>query len=102
MSEGPFPPLGPAQIAKLAETFRLIGDPTRLRILCACIEAPRPVGELAQSLGLAQNLVSHHLRLLREARLLRDDRQGKQVLYALDDAHISQMLRDMAEHLSHD
>ncbi|MCO4318673.1 metalloregulator ArsR/SmtB family transcription factor [Phyllobacterium sp. 21LDTY02-6] len=83
----------------LAETFRLLGDPTRLRILFYCLEAPRPVGDIAASLGLSQSLVSHHLRLLRGARLVRGNRQAKQIFYELADSHVSGMLVDMAHHV---
>jgi DNA-binding transcriptional ArsR family regulator len=83
----------------LAETFRLLGDPTRLRILFFCLESPRAVGDIAASLDLSQSLVSHHLRLLRGARLVRGTRQAKQVFYELADRHVSDMLVDMAHHV---
>lgn len=83
----------------LAETFRLLGDPTRLRILFFCLESPRAVGDIAASLDLSQSLVSHHLRLLRGARLVRGTRQAKQVFYELADKHVSDMLVDMAHHV---
>ena len=74
----------------LAETFRLLGDPSRLRILLYCLKSPRSVGDIAKSLDLSQTLVSHHLRLLRGARLVRSD------------AHVSTMLIDMASHIGED
>lgn len=83
----------------LAETFRLLGDPTRLRILFFCLGAPRSVGDIAASLDLSQSLVSHHLRLLRGARLVRGNRQAKQIFYELADSHVSDMLVDMAHHV---
>lgn len=86
----------------LSETFRLLGDPSRLRILLFCIEAPRPVTEIADGLGLSQTLVSHHLRLLRGARLVRGERRARQVFYEIADTHVSQMLRDMTEHIAED
>jgi DNA-binding transcriptional ArsR family regulator len=58
------------------------------------------VGEIASSLQLSSSLVSHHLRLLRAARIVRSDRQGKQVFYTAADAHISGVLHDMLEHIS--
>lgn len=88
--------------ASLAETFRLLGDPTRLRILFYCLDAPRSVGDIAESLHLSQSLVSHHLRLLRSARLVRGDRRARQIFYALSDAHVSGMLTDMAHHVRED
>jgi DNA-binding transcriptional ArsR family regulator len=71
-----------------------------LRIVLACVAAPVAVGEIASSLQLSSSLVSHHLRLLRAARIVRSDRQGKQVFYTAADAHISGVLHDMLEHIS--
>ena len=86
----------------LAETFRLMGDPSRLRILLYCLQSPRSVGDIAKSLNLSQTLVSHHLRLLRGARLVRSERQAKQIFYEVADAHVSTMLIDMASHIDED
>ena len=86
----------------LAETFRLLGDPSRLRILAYCLRSPRSVGDIAKSLDLSQTLVSHHLRLLRGARLVRSERQAKQIFYEVADAHVSTMLIDMASHIGED
>ncbi|MDR6633480.1 DNA-binding transcriptional ArsR family regulator [Phyllobacterium sp. 1468] len=86
----------------LAETFRLLGDPTRLRILFFCLDEPRSVGDIATGLDLSQSLVSHHLRLLRGARLVRGNRQAKQIFYELADKHVSDMLVDMAHHVCED
>ena len=73
------------QIAELAEMFRLMGDGSRLGILLACLEGPVAVGALAAGLGLSPSLVSHHLRLLRAARLVRARRRGRQVFYEMAD-----------------
>jgi DNA-binding transcriptional ArsR family regulator len=88
-----------SHILQLAEMFRLMGDPTRLKIIMACLGGPRAVGEIAVETGASPSLVSHHLRLLRAARLLRKTRQGKQAFYAPDDEHISHMLVDMLHHV---
>lgn len=88
------------RVAPLADLFRLLGDPTRLRIVLACVDEQRPVGEIAESLGLSPSLVSHHLRLLRGARIVRAARQGKQVFYLAADRHISGMLAGMLEHVA--
>jgi DNA-binding transcriptional ArsR family regulator len=88
------------QLVSLAEVFHLMGDPSRLSILMAVLAGPRAVGEIAAVTGLSPSLVSHHLRLLRGGRLVRADRHGKQVFYAIDDAHISSVLADMAEHVA--
>jgi len=85
---------------QLADLFRLLGDPTRLRIVLSCVAQPVAVGAIAETLGLSASLVSHHLRLLRAARVVRADRQGKQVFYLAADNHISDMLSDMLEHIA--
>ena len=87
------------QIVELAGTFHLMGDPTRLAIIMACLDGEVSVGELARRLGLSASLTSHHLRLLRAARVLRGRRRGKQVFYGAADHHIRAMLRDMVEHV---
>jgi DNA-binding transcriptional ArsR family regulator len=88
------------QVTDLAEVFRLLGEPNRLRLVLACLEEPRSVGDLVEALGLSQTLVSHHLRLLRSAHVLRGDRQGRQVHYAIDDEHVRDTVRNMVAHLT--
>lgn len=88
------------RVVPLADLFRLLGDPTRLRIVLACADQQRPVGAIAESLRLSASLVSHHLRLLRAARIVRAERQGKQVFYRAADQHISGMLAEMLEHVA--
>lgn len=87
-----------ARIETIAATYRLLGDPTRLKVLLACLEGPIAVGDIAARIGASQPLVSHHLRLLRGARLVRGERRQRQVFYATADAHISDMLMDMLDH----
>lgn len=84
---------------ELAETFRLLGDPSRLRIVLSCLDGPMRPGQIAEQLALSPSLVSHHLRLLKAARLLRGERRGKQMLYALADEHIRCVLEDMVSHV---
>ena len=92
--------IGEDLVVELAETFRLMSDPTRLKIILACLDAPAAVGEMAERLGISASLVSHHLRLLRAARLLQADRRGRQVFYVVGDEHIRSMLTDMVDHIS--
>ena len=92
--------LDEARTAELAEMFRFLGDPTRLRIVLACLAAPLSVSALAERVGASPSLVSHHLRLLRAARILRAERRGKQVFYSAADEHIRDMLTDMIEHVA--
>jgi DNA-binding transcriptional ArsR family regulator len=84
----------------LADLFRLLGDASRLRIVVSCLKTPLAVSDIAERLGLSVSLVSHHLRLLKGARLVRAERQGKQVFYAADDDHVRRMVEDMITHVA--
>lgn len=95
-------PLTPEELTVLSETFRLLGDPSRLRILLYCMDGPKAVNQIAKQLELSQSLVSHHLRLLRDARLVIGQRQAKQIFYELADQHVSHVLLDMVEHVGED
>jgi ArsR family transcriptional regulator, lead/cadmium/zinc/bismuth-responsive transcriptional repressor len=86
-------------IVQLADMFRLMGDPTRLGIILNCLNAPISVGEIALRLELSPSLVSHHLRLLKAARVLRAERRGKQIFYSALDAHIRCVIEDMVAHI---
>lgn len=92
--------LSDGHAAALADLFRLLGDGTRLRIVVACLGAPLSVSDIAGRLGLSVSLVSHHLRLLRGARLVRAERRGKQVFYGADDEHVRRMVEDMITHVA--
>jgi DNA-binding transcriptional ArsR family regulator len=87
------------QISVIAETYRLLGDPTRLRVLLACLGAPIAVGDIAKAVEASPSLVSHHLRLLRAARLVRGRRKTRQIFYEAADDHIRDMLLGMIEHV---
>lgn len=93
-------PVSDSSVAQLADLFHLLGDPTRLRIVLACLRTPTAVSDIAGTLQLSSSLVSHHLRLLRAARIVKAERQGKQVFYSAADAHISGVLTDMLEHIA--
>jgi DNA-binding transcriptional ArsR family regulator len=83
----------------LAETFRLLGDMTRVRILDALSCSELCVCDIARLLGLSESAVSHQLRLLRGMRLVRPRRAGRQVFYALDDEHIVRLFREGLRHV---
>ena len=85
---------------EIAEVFRLLGDPTRLRVILACLDQAKAVNDIAAEVGISQSLTSHHLRLLRSARLVRADRQGRQVYYATADDHVRCILVDMVDHVA--
>ncbi len=88
------------QTAELADMFRLLADPSRLRITLFCLEAPKSVSVMAEALGLSPSLVSHHLRLLRASRLIQADRKGNRVYYMVTDEHIRHTLTDMVDHVA--
>ena len=88
------------QTTELADMFRLMSDPSRLRIILACLETPVSVGDMANQLGLSASLVSHHLRLLRAGRLIQAERRGNRVFYLITDEHIRRVLSDMVDHVA--
>lgn len=90
------------QLTELGEMFRMLGDPTRLGIVLACMDEPVSVGHMAARLDASQSLISHHLRLLRATRLVRGTRQGRSVLYQVSDEHVRTMLQNMVEHIHED
>ncbi|MCU0946048.1 MAG: metalloregulator ArsR/SmtB family transcription factor [Rubritepida sp.] len=94
------PRINDDEVVELAEMFRLMSDPTRLKIILACLDEPASVGAMADRLEISASLVSHHLRLLRAARLLQADRRGRQVFYVVGDPHIRSMLTDMVDHVA--
>jgi DNA-binding transcriptional ArsR family regulator len=95
----------PAQLVfqDLAETFRVLSDPGRLRLISALLEGGELcVCDLSAVTGLSQTACSHNLRLLRSRRLVRYRKQGRNVYYSLDDAHIRLLLDVGLQHVSHD
>jgi ArsR family transcriptional regulator, lead/cadmium/zinc/bismuth-responsive transcriptional repressor len=86
-------------VVALAETFRVLGDSTRVRILDALSLAELCVCDLAGLLGLNESAVSHQLRLLKGMRLVRSRRAGRMIFYALDDHHIVRLLAQGLEHV---
>lgn len=89
----------PDHVTELADTFRALGDPTRVRILDALSQGELCVCDLATLLGLTESAVSHQLRLLRAIRLVRARRDGRMVFYALDDRHIVTIFRQSLRHV---
>ncbi|MEM7568537.1 MAG: metalloregulator ArsR/SmtB family transcription factor [Pseudomonadota bacterium] len=87
------------QTTELAEIFGLLSDPTRLSIVLACKDREMAAGDIAGKLGVSASLTSHHLRLLRSARILKSNRRGKQVFYSMADACVHSVLDTMIEHL---
>lgn len=91
--------LAGATVAEIAETFRVLGDPTRVRILDALAPGELCVCDIAALVGISESAVSHQLRLLRGMRLVRPRRVGRQVFYTVDDQHIVELLRLAITHV---
>jgi ArsR family transcriptional regulator, lead/cadmium/zinc/bismuth-responsive transcriptional repressor len=89
----------PRTVEALAETFRVLGDPTRVRILDALAAGELCVCDIASVAGISESAVSHQLRLLRGMRLVRPRRAGRLVYYTLDDQHIIELLRQAQTHV---
>jgi DNA-binding transcriptional ArsR family regulator len=85
----------------LAELFRTLGDSARIVILAALAEQERDVGELAELAGLSPSATSHHLRHLRQTRLVATSKRGRHVYYRLDDGHVGQLLACGLDHVEH-
>ena len=91
--------LDTSSVTALAETFRILGDATRVRILDALSRAELCVGDLATLIGLSESAVSHQLRVLRGSRLVRPRRAGQMIFYSLDDQHIVRLFAQGLEHV---
>ena len=91
--------IGTDDVIDLAETFRVLGDPTRVRILDALSHGELCVCDLAALVSMSESAVSHQLRLLRNLRLVRPRRDGRMVFYALDDRHIITLFRQGLRHV---
>lgn len=88
-----------AQLA--AETFKLLGDTTRLKILHVLSKRELCVCDIAAVVQMGQSAISHQLRLLRNARLVKYRKDGKMVWYSLDDEHINSLLQQGIAHIRH-
>ncbi|MEP0806473.1 MAG: winged helix-turn-helix transcriptional regulator [Chloroflexota bacterium] len=85
----------------LADLFSALSDPTRLRIISVLLDGEMNVGEIASRLGMTESAVSHQLRGLRQMRLVRSRKEGRQVFYALDDDHVSKLYLLGLDHVEH-
>ena len=83
----------------LAELFKVFGDTTRVKIISALFEAEMCVCDIAELLSMTQSAISHQLRVLRRARLVKHRKEGKVVFYSLDDEHIKTIFNQGLEHI---
>lgn len=88
-------------IASMAETFKVLGAPTRVRILFLLSLGETSVGTISQGLKMSPSAISHQLRILRSLKLIRRRRQGKMALYSLDDQHVFNLLKEFLDHMRH-
>jgi len=87
--------------AQVAELFSALSDTSRVRIIAALADGEMNVGALAVSVDISESAVSHHMRHLRQMRLVRARKEGRYVFYALDDDHINDLFRCGLEHVLH-
>jgi ArsR family transcriptional regulator, lead/cadmium/zinc/bismuth-responsive transcriptional repressor len=85
----------------LADLFSALSDPTRLRIISVLLDGEMNVGEIATQLAMTESAVSHQLRGLRQMKLVRARKNGRQVFYALDDDHVAKLYRMGLDHVEH-
>ncbi len=87
------------EIQSLADMFKALGDPTRLRIVTALLAVELCVCDLSAVCGLSESAISHQLRILRNLRIVKYRREGKIVYYRLDDSHVEDLVRQSLAHI---
>jgi ArsR family transcriptional regulator len=87
--------------ADLAELFRAMSDTSRVRILASIMDGEQNVGAIADRVKVSESAVSHHLRQLRQMRLVRARKDGREVYYALDDEHVTALFKLGLDHIRH-
>ena len=86
---------------ELADLFSAFSDPSRVRIISALVDCEMNVGAIAEAVGLSESATSHQLRILRQLRLVRTRKEGRQVFYCLDDEHILKLYQFGLDHITH-
>ena len=87
-------------VQALADTFRILGDPTRVRIVDALAQGQLCVHEISDRIGTSESAISHQLRLMRSMRIVRGRREGRCVYYTLDDQHVLDLFQQGLRHVS--
>ena len=88
------------RIRDLTETFKVLSDPTRLKVVIALAKAELCTLDVSEVLKISESAVSHQLRLLKTLRLVKQRKQGKMVFYSLDDEHIEDLIRVASRHVT--
>lgn len=87
-------------VMRISELFKVFGDITRVNVICVLFGAELSVCDIAKLLGMTHSAISHQLRVLKAARLVKYRREGKSVFYSLDDEHISEIFKLALKHVS--
>lgn len=90
------------KIEDLSQVFKALGDPTRSRIIYILSRSPLCVCDISALLNMTQSSISHHLRILRDQKLVKFKRKGKLVIYSLDDDHVFTIFKEGLKHVKHD
>lgn len=88
-------------IDKLAKIYKALGDPSRLRIVYTLSKSPLCVCDIATLLDMTQSSISHNLKILRDLNIVKFKKEGKLVIYSLDDDHVLRLFQEGLEHISH-
>ena len=87
------------EIEELSDVFKVFGDGTRLRILWALFDEELCVFDISERLGMSQSAISHQLRTLKQARLVKSRREGKNTFYSIDDDHVKRIIEQVMLHV---
>ncbi|WP_366922957.1 metalloregulator ArsR/SmtB family transcription factor [Metallumcola ferriviriculae] len=93
--------LAEVEVGHMAEIFKVLGDKTRISILQALMQKELCVCDISAALEMTPSAVSHQLRVLRQARLVKNRREGKNIYYSIDDAHVAAFFVQALEHVRH-
>jgi DNA-binding transcriptional ArsR family regulator len=88
-------------IEKLANMFSILGDNTRLQIVTLLMYRDANVGEIASELNMTQSAISHQLRILRDAQILKNSKIGRKVIYSINDDHVMTIINEGLKHMAH-
>ena len=86
-------------INDLSDVFKVFGDATRIKILWVLFDEEKCVFDISEALGMTQSAISHQLRVLKQARLVRSRRDGKNTFYSLDDEHVEKIIEQVLIHI---
>ncbi len=92
---------GGAEMSEIARNFQALSDPTRCKIVLALTRYELRVTDLAEVVGASISLVSHHLKGLKDIRLVKFRRDGNNIYYSIDDEHVGNLFRELISHLEH-